>query len=72
MHFSKDDFLVTNGGSEALLFTFMAICDPGDNILIPEPFYTLTNGFGQSINMEVKPITTKVLKMGSTFLQKKK
>ena len=42
MHFSKDDFLVTNGGSEALLFTFMAICDPGDNILIPEPFYTTT------------------------------
>ena len=59
MHFSKDDFLVTNGGSEALLFTFMAICDPGDNILIPEPFYTNYNGFGQSINMEVKPITTK-------------
>ena len=37
----------------------MAICDPGDNILIPEPFYTNYNGFGQSINMEVKPITTK-------------
>ena len=59
MHFDKEDFLVTNGGSEALLFTFMAICDPGDNILIPEPFYTNYNGFGQSINMEVKPITTK-------------
>ena len=37
----------------------MAMCDPGDNILIPEPFYTNYNGFGQSINMEVKPITTK-------------
>ena len=59
MHFSKDDFIVTNGGSEGLLFTFMAMCDPGDNILIPEPFYTNYNGFGQSINMEVKPITTK-------------
>lgn len=59
MHFGKDELLVTNGGSEALLFTMMAICDPGDNILVPEPFYTNYNGFGQSVNIEVNPITTK-------------
>lgn len=59
MHFEKDELLVTNGGSEALLFTMMAICDPGDNILVPEPFYTNYNGFGQSVNIEVNPITTK-------------
>ena len=59
IQFDNDEIIITNGGSEALLFTFMAICDPGDNILIPEPFYTNYNGFGQSINMEVKPITTK-------------
>lgn len=59
MDFAAEDLIVTNGGSEALLFSFMAMCDPGDNVLIPEPFYTNYNGFGQSIGMEVKPITTK-------------
>ena len=59
MDFESDEILVTNGGSEALLFTFMAICDPGDNILIPEPFYSNYNGFSQSINVNITPITTK-------------
>ncbi len=59
MHFDSDDILITNGGSEALLFTMMAICDPGDNILVPEPFYTNYNGFSQCVNVEVNPITTK-------------
>ena len=36
---------VTTGGSEALLFAFTAICDPGDEILVPEPYYTNYNGF---------------------------
>lgn len=59
MHFESDEILVTNGGSEALLFTIMATCDPEDNILVPEPFYTNYNGFSQSININVTPITTK-------------
>ncbi|MDB8804340.1 pyridoxal phosphate-dependent aminotransferase [Romboutsia sp. 1001216sp1] len=59
MHFDKDEILITNGGSEAILFTLMAICDPGDNIIVPEPFYTNYNGFSQCINIEVNPITTK-------------
>ena len=59
MHFDNDEILVTNGGSEALLFTMMATCDPGDNLLVPEPFYTNYNGFGQCVNVEVNPITTK-------------
>ncbi len=54
-----------------LYYSHLWLYDPGDNILIPEPFYTNYNGFGQSINMEVKPITTKA-EDGSTFLQKKK
>ncbi|MBC5996260.1 pyridoxal phosphate-dependent aminotransferase [Romboutsia ilealis] len=57
--FSKDELLVTNGGSEALLFALMAICDPDDNVLVPEPFYTNYFGFGQSINVKINPITTK-------------
>lgn len=57
--FSKDELLVTNGGSEALLFALMAVCDPDDNILVPEPFYTNYFGFGQSVNVKINPITTK-------------
>lgn len=58
MNFEKDEILITNGGSEALLFSMMAICDPGDNILVPEPFYTNYNGFSYCVNVFVKPITT--------------
>ena len=55
----RDDILVTNGGSEALWFAIMAICDPGDNVLIPEPYYANYNAFSQSINVNVIPIPTK-------------
>lgn len=58
MDFKKDEILITNGGSEALLFAMMATCDPEDNILVPEPFYTNYNGFSSCINVCVKPITT--------------
>lgn len=58
MNFSNEDIIVTNGGSEALLFAFMAACDPGDNLLVPEPFYTNYNGFAQCLNVEVKSVTT--------------
>jgi aspartate aminotransferase len=57
--FDEDDILITNGGSEALTFTTIAICDPGDEILVPEPFYTNYNGFTGSVNVNIKPITTK-------------
>ena len=58
MNFASEDIIITNGGSEALLFAFMAACDPGDNILVPEPFYTNYNGFAQCLNVEVKSVTT--------------
>ncbi len=57
--FDEDDILITNGGSEALTFTTIAICDPGDEILVPEPFYTNYNGFTGEVNVNIKPITTK-------------
>nr|WP_288564624.1 pyridoxal phosphate-dependent aminotransferase [uncultured Romboutsia sp.] len=59
MDFESDEILVTNGGSEALLVALMATCDPKDNILVPEPFYSNYNGFSQSINVNITPITTK-------------
>ena len=56
--FNNDEILVTNGGSEALLFAIMAVCDPNDNILTPEPFYTNYLGFSQAANVNIVPITT--------------
>ncbi len=56
--FDEDEVLITNGGSEALTFTTIAICNPGDEILVPEPFYTNYNGFTGEVNVKIKPITT--------------
>ncbi|KEJ01063.1 aspartate aminotransferase [Clostridium botulinum A2B7 92] len=57
--FDKDELLVTNGGSEAIQFVLMALCDVGDEIIIPEPFYTNYNGFAESAGVNVVPFLTK-------------
>ncbi|SEF47204.1 aspartate aminotransferase [Caloramator fervidus] len=57
--FEEDEIIVTNGGSEAILFALMAVCDYGDNIVIPEPFYTNYNGFSQIAGVNVSPFLTK-------------
>jgi aspartate aminotransferase len=59
IEFNENQILITNGGSEALTFITIAICDPGDEILVPEPFYTNYNGFTSEVNVNIKPITTK-------------
>jgi aspartate aminotransferase len=53
------DVLVTNGGSEAALFAMNLVADFGDEIIIPEPFYTNYNGFATMAGVKVIPITTK-------------
>jgi len=58
INFSQDNIIVTTGGSEALLFSFIALFDYGDDVLIPEPFYTNYNGFAQMVGVNVIPITT--------------
>ena len=55
-----EDILVTTGGSEAILFTLMTITDPGDEIIIPEPFYTNYNGFAVEAGVNIVPITSGV------------
>ncbi len=62
MNFERKNIIVTNGGSEALSFAFMAICDPEDEILVPEPFYANYNAFGSSVSVRMLPITTKAEK----------
>lgn len=59
IEFTKDEIIVTSGGSEALLFAMIALFDHGDEILIPEPFYTNYNSFAQMVGVNVIPITTK-------------
>lgn len=55
-----EDILITTGGSEAIIFTLMAICDPGDEVIIPEPFYTNYNGFAVEAGVNVVPITSNI------------
>lgn len=56
--FDNDEILITNGGSEALLFTMLTICDDGDNVLVPEPFYSNYFNFSKSVGVNINPITT--------------
>ena len=57
---SGDNIMVTTGGSEALIFGFMTCMDPGDEIIIPEPFYANYNGFATMAGLTVKPITANI------------
>lgn len=58
INYESGELLITNGGSEALLFAMLALCNPGENILVPEPFYTNYNGFATCVDVKIKPITT--------------
>ena len=57
---SYQDILVTTGGSEALRFAFMTCLNPGDEIVVPEPFYANYLGFAQEAGVVIKPITTTI------------
>lgn len=52
--------IVTTGGSEAISFGFMACLDPGDEVIIPEPFYANYNGFAVAAGVKVVPITAQI------------
>ncbi len=56
---NEEDILVTTGGSEAISFALKAVADPGDEIIIPEPFYTNYLGFAVMSGVKIVPITTK-------------
>jgi aspartate aminotransferase len=52
--------IITTGGSEAILFGFLACMDPGDEIIIPEPFYANYNGFAVEAGVKVVPVTSYI------------
>ena len=51
--YSPEEIYVTNGGSEALLFSFLMICDEGDEILVPEPYYSNYNTIANSCGVKL-------------------
>ena len=57
---TASEIIETTGGSEALLFGFMSVMDPDDEIIIPEPFYANYNGFATAGNIKVVPITSSI------------
>lgn len=57
---TKNDILVTTGGSEALIFTMGSITDPGDEIIVPEPFYANYYSFSTQSTVTVVPVISKI------------
>lgn len=55
-----DNIWVTIGGSEAIIFAMMTTCDPNDEIIVFEPFYTNYNGFAVMANIKLVAIETKI------------
>ena len=60
IHVNSDNLLVTTGGSEALIFGLMTTCNPGDEVIIPEPFYANYNGFAVMAGLTVVPVTASI------------
>ena len=56
----ENEVMITTGGSEAISFAFLSCLNPGDEIIIPEPFYANYNGFATAAGIKVIPITSKI------------
>src|SRR6185312_16188620 len=57
---NQNQIIVTTGGSEAIAFAIMSCMDPGDELIIPEPFYANYNGFSTSAGVKVVPIPSSI------------
>ncbi|MEZ4799284.1 MAG: pyridoxal phosphate-dependent aminotransferase [Flavobacteriales bacterium] len=57
---SPGEIMITTGGSEALVFAFMTCFNPGDEVIIPEPFYANYNGFAVMAGVNVVPVTAHI------------
>jgi aspartate aminotransferase len=60
ININSNEIIITTGGSEAILFGFMACLDSGDEVIIPEPFYANYNGFAIQADVVVKPISSSI------------
>jgi aspartate aminotransferase len=57
---TPEQIMVTTGGSEALVFAFMTCFNPGDEVIIPEPFYANYNGFAVMAGVTVVPVMSSI------------
>ena len=57
---SHDQIMITTGGSEAIMFGFFTCLNPGDEVIIPEPFYANYNGFACAAGVKVIPIRSSI------------
>ncbi len=57
---THNDIIITNGGSEAITIGFMTCLNPGDEVIIPEPFYANYNSFAMQAGVVVKPIVSSI------------
>ncbi len=57
---THEQILITTGGSEAIMFGFFTCLNPGDEVIIPEPFYANYNGFACAAGVNVIPITSHI------------
>ncbi len=57
---SADDIIITTGGSEAVLFAFLACLNPGDEIIVPEPAYANYMAFAISAGAKIRPIVSTI------------
>jgi len=57
---NHNQIIITTGGSEAILFAIMSCLDPGDEIIIPEPFYANYNGFSTAAGVNIVPIPSGI------------
>ena len=57
---NENQIIVSNGGSEAILFAFNSCMDEGDEVIIPEPFYANYNSFATSSGVVIKPIYSSI------------
>ncbi len=55
-----EDIIITTGGSEALMFAMGSVCDNGDEVIIPEPFYANYNGFATASGVSVVPVISTI------------
>jgi aspartate aminotransferase len=60
INLSTENIMVTTGGSEAIRFAFSTCLNPGDEIIIPEPFYANYNGFAVEAGIKVVPVTSYI------------
>ncbi|MBO4211247.1 MAG: pyridoxal phosphate-dependent aminotransferase [Oscillospiraceae bacterium] len=58
VNYSKEDILITTGGSEALQILFLCILDEGSEVIVPEPFYSNYNTFIRAAGGVIRPLST--------------